>query len=121
MFWIMMYMILFGGSFVPELTLVPYEKAIIQTVEDKARLQTIMSLHDEMATQEEALISFMKEQYAELITLSRNHSVDYDRFRDIFERMDSERDTYQQSLIDKRFRLKELMSREEWEAVFKKK
>ena len=121
MFWIMMYMILFGGSLVPELTLVPDEKAIIQTVEDKARLQTIMSIHDEMATQEDALISFVKEQYAELIILSRDHSVDYDRFRAIFEHMDRERNTYQQSLIDKRFRLKDLMTREEWEAVFKKK
>ena len=121
MFWILMYMILFGGSLGPELTLVPEEKAIIQTVTDEARLQTIISIHDEMASTEDALISFMKEQYAGLITLSRDHAVNHDSFIAVFERMDRERNTFQQSLIDKRFRLKELMSREEWEAVFMKK
>lgn len=121
MFWIMMYMILFGNSVIPELKLVPDETAIVQTVEDKTRLQTILSIHAEMTTQEDALLSFVREQYAELITLSREHSVDYDAFETILGSMDRERNSYQQALIDKRFRLKAQMTREEWEAVFKKK
>ena len=121
MFWIMMYMILFGGSQVPELTLIPREKAITQTITDEARLQAIMTIRDEMVTQEEALISFMQEQYAELITLTRDHEADDNRFRVILERMDQGRNTIQQSLIDKRFRLKELMNREEWQAVYRMK
>jgi len=121
MFWIMMYMILFGGSLIPELTLVPNETAIIQTVEDKARLQAIMAIHNEMETQETALTAFMKEQYDEVITLSKNHDVDFDRFRAVLERMDQGRNTFQQSLIDNRFRLKELLGREEWEVLYKRK
>ena len=121
MFWIFMYMTLFGNSLVPELTLVPQEKAIIQTIADEVRLQAIMAIRDEMATQEEALSAFMQEQYAELSTLSKDHDPDYDKFKSVLERIDQGRNTFQQSLIDKRFRLKELMGREEWQAVYKKK
>lgn len=121
MFWIMMYMILFGGAQVPELTLIPQEKAVTLAITDETRLQAILAIRDEMTIQEASLISFMQEQYAELMALTRDHGTDDDRSKVILERMDQGRNTIQQSLIDKRFRLKELMNREEWQAVYKKK
>jgi len=121
MFWIMMYMLLFGGSVLPELTLVPEEKAIVETVSDKGRVQAIMSIRDEMAAQEEVLVSFMKEQYAELIDLSRDYTATNDSLRTVFEHMDRERNAIQSALIENRFRMKRQMTREEWKAVFKKK
>jgi len=121
MFWIMMYMLLFGGSVLPELTLVPEGNAIVETVSYEERVQAIMSIRDEMASQEEALVSFMKEQYAELIALSRDYTATNDDFRTVFEHMDRERNTIQSALIENRFRMKRQMTREEWKAVFKKK
>jgi hypothetical protein len=114
-------MLLFGGSVLPEITLVPSEKAIVETVSDEERVKMILSIRSEMETQEEVLVSLMKERYDELIVLSGDHAATSDSLRTVFEHMDRERSTIQSALIENRFRLKKQLSREEWKAIFKKK
>ena len=121
MFWIMMYMILFNGSVTHELYFIPEERAILETVSDEGRLPAILSIRGEMASQEEALLSSMKQNYRLLVAISKDHSADNEQFNAVFANMDQDRNKIQSTLLQNRFRMKEQMTREEWKAVFKKK
>lgn len=121
MFWIMMYMLLFNGSVMPELAFTPPERTVIESVSDEQRLPAILSIHREMVSQEEELLAFMKQEYGKLVTTSGDPATKEDSFRAVFENMDRKRNAIQSALIQNRFRLKSQMSREEWKTVFKKK
>lgn len=119
MFWVMMYMILFNGSVTPELYFVPEKGAILETVSDERRLPVILAIREEMASQEEALISSMKQRYSRLAAISRDHAAGSESFDAVFESLDRERTAIQNALIQNRFRMREQMTREEWKKVFK--
>lgn len=119
MFWVMMYMLLFKGSEVPDLSFAPDRKVIIEAVTDEQRLPAILTICEEMASEEEAMALQMKAHYRELIDLSRDHAASDEKFKEAFERMDRLHTSSQSALIEYRFRLKAQMTRKEWKAVFK--
>ncbi len=52
--------------------------------------------------------------------INKNYTSERGYFQKLFDRVDERRIAMQKKLIESRFKLKELMTREEWEAVITK-
>ena len=121
MFWAMMYLLLFGGSLNPELSVIPDEETFRNAVNAPQRLEQILAIRKEVKIAEQDLSATTEDSYEELAQLTSQHGADLEQFRVIFAELDQIRLDAQKTLINYRFRLKELMTREEWKKVYGKR
>ena len=121
MFWAMMYLLLFGGSLNPELSVIPGEEIFSKAIKAPQRLEQILEIRKEVKLVEQELSTATKNRYEELAQLAPEHDADIEQFRAIFAKLDQTRFESQKILLDSRFRLKEMMTRKEWEKVYGKR
>jgi hypothetical protein len=121
MFWAMMYLLLFGGSLNPELSIIPDEEIFRKAIKAPHRLEQVLEIRKEVKLVEQELSTATKNRYEELAQLTPLHDADIEQFRAIFARLDETRLDSQKTLLDYRFRLKEKMTREEWKKVYGKR
>ncbi len=118
MVWVMMFLLLFGGSAVPEFSLIPKEMALRKALNDPQRLEQVLKIRDEMKATEQVLLDAIESRYASLVLLSPQHDADADQFRVIFVDLEQARLNAQAVMLDNRFRLKEQMTAKEWKKVY---
>jgi len=121
MFWAMMYLLLFGGSLNPELSVIPGEETFRRAITAPQRLEQVLEIRKEAKIAEQELSTATKNRYEELAQLTPQHNADIAQFRAIFAELDQTRLDSQKILLDSRFRLKEMMTRDEWKKVYGKK
>lgn len=114
----MMYLLLFGGSAAPELSLIPKEMALRKALNDPQRLEQVLKIRDEMKATEQVLLDAIESRYASLLLLSPQHDADADQFRLVLADLEQARLDAQAALLGKRFRLKEQMTAKEWKKVY---
>ena len=117
MFWVMMYMLFFSGSTVPEL-LIPNEAVLKKAIKDQQRLENILAISGEVKNKENNLAELFKNRYDYLAKLSVQYEAGSNKFRNVFEELDNARVEAQSLWLDKRFQLKEQMTREEWKRAY---
>ncbi len=117
MFWAMMYLLFFGGSAAPEL-LIPDETRFHNAIKDQQRLMKVLAIREEAKTTEQILAKMLENRYTDLANLSSQYKADINQFRVIADELDSARLDAQSILLDKRFHLREQMSRKEWKRVY---
>ena len=110
-------MLLFSGSAAPEL-LLPPEAAFRKAIEGSQRLERVLQIREEILAEKQHLSVLLEESYGELARISPLYEADTNQFRDIFYEFDSERTKSHSVWLDKRFELKELMTRKEWKKVY---
>jgi hypothetical protein len=118
MFWVMMYMLLFGGSAATELSFIPGEKEISRAVDDPQRQGQIAEILEEMKSVERVLFAAYENRYADLAELSLRHDADMEQFRDVIAGMEETRLDVQGAWLDSRFSLKKHLTRTEWEGIY---
>lgn len=104
-----------GGSFSFENALKPH---VEEAIPDKELRKAVLNIAKEMDEERESFSDSMKEHGGELRDLNKKRtlsSADYDRF---FEGTDKRRDEARQRTIDLRFKMKALLTAEQWEAIF---
>ena len=116
----MMYLLLFGGSLNPELSVIPDEEIFSKAIKAPQRLEQILEIRKEVKLVEQELSTATKNRYEELAQLTPQHGIDIEQFRAIFAELDQTRLDSQKILLDSRFRLKEEMTRDEWKKVYGK-
>jgi hypothetical protein len=121
MFWVMMYLLLFGGSLNPELSVIPDEETFRKAIKAPQQLEQILEIRQEAKIAELELSTETENRYEELAQLTPQHGVDIEQFRAIFAELDQKRLDSQKALLDSRFRLKEKMTHEEWKKAYGKK
>ena len=117
MFWIMIYLLLFGGSSTPELT-VPDEMFFLEAVKDKERLAKVVEIREELVSLESELAYLIKTRDKELAELSEQYEMDSNQLRTHFDNLEFARIESQSKFLDQRFMLKNHMNRSEWEKVY---
>ena len=111
-------MLLFGGGsiFSVEKAFKPFLK---DAVKDKARYEQIVDLTKQA---DEHIKAFHKENEdvwtKELKTLMADYDTSEDQFRDVAKKVDQSRLSVQQKIFDVRFDVAELMTEDEWNAMY---
>ena len=119
MFWAMMYVLFFSGSAAPELSLIPDETAFRNAIADPQRLEQVLAIHGEVTATEQLLAEVQSNLYTEVARLSPLYDADNDSFAALFAELDLARVEAQETLLNKRFHLKEQMSEKEWHTVYR--
>ena len=117
----MMYLLLFGGSLNPELSVIPDEEIFRKAIETPQRLEQALEIHKAAKFVEQEFSAATENRYAELAEIAPQYEADIEQFRAIFAELDQTRLESQKALMDFRFRLKEQMTREEWKKVYGKR
>lgn len=119
MFWVMLYMLLFGSSATPELAVViPDKSDLYKIIKDPQKLAQVLAIQEKAKTTERLLTKRIENRYANLAELSLHYKRNEEQFRTVFDDLDSARLEAQSILLDERFRLREQLSRKEWEKVY---
>ena len=84
------------------------------------RLEQILEVRKEVKIAEQELSTETEHRYEELAQLVPDQDAEIEDFRKIFAELDQTRLESQKYLLDSRFRLKETMTRDEWEEVYSK-
>ena len=117
MFWVMMYMLFFSSSAAPELY-IPNETMFQDAIKNHQRLEKVLAIREEAKTKEQVLSEMFKNRYGDLAKLSPQYEADINQFRVIFNELDLARVEAQSVWLDKRYQMKEQMTREEWKIAF---
>ena len=104
-----------GSSFSFEKALKP---SVEEAIPDKDLRKAVLNIAKEMDEERKSFSDSMKEHGSDLSDLNRKRtlsSADYDKF---FEGTDKRRDEARQRTIDLRFKMKALLTAEQWETIF---
>jgi hypothetical protein len=91
MFWAMMYLLLFGGSLNPELSIIPDEETFRNAINAQQRLEQILAIRKEVKIAEQDLSATTEDSYGELALLTPQHNADIEQFRKVFAGLDQTR------------------------------
>ena len=121
MFWVMMYMLLFGNAANPGAALVPDAKTLRKAIEDPVREAQVLEVRTEADRIDAERRRAIEHAYTELGALNRRHDATTGDFEAVFAELDASRRSAQAGLLDARFALREHMTPKEWAAVYGKR
>lgn len=120
MLWALLFALLFGGS--SESPLLDYidthTRLAKEHVTEKPRLKNVLHIFDEM---EDTGKKFQKKRLTakkKLLKKAKHHESNADDFKIELDQLMHEADNTESALLELRFKLKDVMTREEWNAVF---
>jgi hypothetical protein len=124
------------GPFMPGITYDNYGRMIVdrekargaimkvippKKAENTARCNTAMAQIDEMANAVDEYNAAYTRDGAEIVTLYVKHDSKPEDFQKVFARMDEAREKGQKKILDARFKMKEVMTPQEWKEIFNPK
>jgi len=118
MFWVMMYMLLFGNAADPSAAMLPDAKGLKRAVTDPVRREQVLAVHKKAERIEKDRRRAEQDVLKALAALNRRHDAAPEEFEALFATLDASRRTAQAGRLDARFAMKEHMKRKEWDAVF---
>ena len=121
MFWVMMYMLLFGNAANPGGALVPDAKTLRKAIDDPAREVQVLQVRTEAERIDEERRRAIEHAFTELAALNRRHDATNEEFEAVFAELDASRRSAQAGLLDARFALREHMTPKEWTTVYGKR
>ena len=110
--------LLFGGSDTVENYLLNIKKPVKATVQDKEKAKAITKLSKELGKNlkdENKNITKTRDQF---LDLHQNYNATTPDFEKVLQQMLTEQKSGQKAILDTRFAMKELMTKEQWNAVF---
>ena len=108
-----------GGSegFLPK----DFDKQVKKQMTDKVRKAQVLDLHKQMGKTFKGYNKQQKTSSKKVLALTENHEASADEFRAVVDEFFVERRKTQEKLIDARLKMKDLITREEWGAIFSAK
>lgn len=94
------------------------EKPAKEYVQDSARVKQILAINKEMLKADEALQKELKAARKTLDKLNENRQTSAAEFSAAFADMDQKNSAARGKIVTSRFRMKELMSADEWHSVY---
>jgi predicted nucleic acid-binding Zn-ribbon protein len=107
-------LMLFGGG----ARLDALEKAIKNHVEDSTRVERAQEIIEDVRAAIAAEKSQILDIRKDITALDERHDATVEEYRKQFDRLNRAWTELDQKLLDARFRLKQVLTREEWNAVF---
>ena len=121
MIWALLSIYIFGGkSAVDGFFLVDVKKELRATVADPVRVEKILRVRKQIKVELKDAYKFYDQEYKQIGEINRRHDARDEEFREIKMAITERRRQTQKYLLDKRFEMRSLMAREEWEQVFSK-
>lgn len=118
MFWMMIYLLVFGGGLAMDPDLLPDSDALRKAVTDPGRQQRVLADELELARVREALHGDLAQAYAALRELNGDRdsaAADWDA---VFARMERDWARADEATLDALYRMRAAMTPEEWRRVF---
>ena len=118
MFWALLFaylIILFGGG---EGLAKDISKPVKQHVQDEARMKRILAINEAMLKEEAKLAENISKTRKSMAKLNRNRSTSGDELQAVFIAVEQKRTEAREKILDGRFKMKALMTAEEWSKVF---
>jgi hypothetical protein len=115
MIWAMLYFYFFGSSnqgLVKDLS-----KPVKKLVLDDAKAREIIDINQGMLKADKALAQDLEKAQKQLADLNRNRLVPESEFAKIHVALDQQRTAVREKLVEDRFRMKSLMTAEQWASV----
>ncbi len=113
-------LVLFGGGsegFLPK----DFDKQVKKQMTDKVRKAQVLDLHKQIGKTFKGYNKQPKTSSKKVLALTENHEASADEFRAVVDEFFVERRKTQEKLIDARLKMKDLITREEWGAIFSAK
>jgi hypothetical protein len=118
MFWMMMYLLLFGGGLSVDPSLFPPEDALREAVTDPQRLERVLAAQRDVERAREALRADATLGYDALRKLSSDRASAEADWNAVFERMDRDWSQAESVTLDSLYQMRAAMTPEEWQRVF---
>jgi hypothetical protein len=118
MFWMMMYLLLFGGGLSVDPSLFPPEDALRKAVADPQRQELVLAAQRDVERAREALRADAIREYDALRKLSRDRASAEADWDAVFGRMDRDWSQAESATLDALYQMRAAMTPEEWQAVF---
>jgi hypothetical protein len=116
MFWAMLFYFLFvtsGGDGM----VIDIAKPVKKYVQDEARAEQVIAINKKMISEEAALNEDIAKARKQIAELNGNRLASEAEFAEIFAALDQKRADSFEKMVDSRFKMKELMTAEEWSKV----
>lgn len=116
MIWALLYVYFFGSSnhgLVKDITN-PVKKLVL----DEAKAKEIIEINKAMLKADEALNKDLQKAQKQLAELNRNRLVPESEFANLHAALDQQRVEVRNKIVADRFRMKSLMTAEQWTAVY---
>ena len=120
MFWVMMYLLLFGGSGDPIELRIPEAKAFRKAVDDPVRLELVLDLREQAEVFARERAGAQERAIQELSALNIRHEAEPEAIEAVLTRLDEARRGAREGLLDTRFALRDQLTRKEWEKIYGK-
>jgi Spy/CpxP family protein refolding chaperone len=114
---ITIFMLVFGG---PGFSFDVYKHAAADVIEDKERVKQIKDITKEADKEMKALNKYFKSTSEEIVEMMTRSDVTREELNASFDKVENRREEFQEALIQLRFQAVNLLSREEWEAMYAK-
>ena len=112
--------LLFGGGsdgFLPK----DFKKEVKKQITNEMRQDQLLDLHKQMGKASKGYNKRHKSLSKKVLALSENHEATAEEFQTIVDQFFVERRETQEKLIDARLKMKDLITRKEWGAIFSAK
>ena len=116
MLWAMLYYYLFsvaGSGLVYDI-----EEPVKQHVKVEATVKQIIAINKEMLKEDAALVKATEKAKKELAKIHANRLASESDFAEAFAALDEKRALAREKILDGRFKMRELMTAEEWRSVY---
>jgi hypothetical protein len=90
-----------------------------QNISERDRKKEILSLVDDMEDALEDFSEQLKDSGKSMVKLNRDRSSTRQGFKEVLDDLNESRMSTQEKILDLRFKMKDRMTREEWQTAFK--
>ena len=90
-----------------------------ESISEPDRKKKILSFVDDMENALEDFSEQLKDSGKHMVKLNRDHSSTRQAFEEVLDKLNESRISTQEKILDLRFKMKDRMTREEWEMAFK--
>jgi hypothetical protein len=97
-----------------------FEGGVKDFVSDRHRAKQIIAITDQADKEVEALTKDFKKASKELTKLNSNYDATRGEFKEFLDQLDERRAKFQERIIELRLKARDLMTQEEWQAVYAK-
>jgi len=117
MLWAMLFYFLFATSG-GDVMVGDIEKPVKQYVQDEAKAEQVIAINKKMLSEEAALKEDIAKARKQIAELHGNRLASEAEFTKNFAALDQKRADSFEKMVDSRFKMKELMTAEEWSSVY---